>query len=118
MPRWFGAPVVVLETVGRKSARPRAAPVLALRDGADLIVMAAAAGSHATPAWWLNLQASGEATVVVRGRRHGVRPRVLRGEERERLWPRYLAMYPAAEHYSDFTERELPLIVLEPKEQQ
>ena len=27
-PRWFGAPVLVLETVGRRSGQPRATPVL------------------------------------------------------------------------------------------
>jgi len=117
IPRWFGAPVVVLGTIGRKSGRRRETPVLALSHGRDLVVMAASAGTEAPPAWWLNLQAAGEATVLVRGERRAVRPRVSAGEEHDRLWPLYLAMYPAAEHYSRYTDRELPLIVLEPKEQ-
>lgn len=116
IPRWFGAPVVVLETVGRKSGKRRETPVLALSHGPDLVVMAASAGTDAAPAWWLNLQAAGEATVLMRGERRTVQPRVTAGEEHARLWPLYLAMYPAAEHYSRYTDRELPLIVLEPKE--
>jgi deazaflavin-dependent oxidoreductase (nitroreductase family) len=110
---WFGAPVIVLETVGRRSGLRRTVPVIGLRDGPDLVVLAAAAGSDRTPAWWLNLSAAGEATAVVRGRRDRVTPRVSAGPERAALWARYLALYPAARHYPDFTKRELPLVVLE-----
>src|SRR3954451_14871470 len=79
MPRWFGAPVLVLETVGRRSGRKRATPVLYLDDDRRVIVYAANAGAHRTPAWWLNLREAGEGTTVLRGRRTRVRPRVLEG---------------------------------------
>jgi F420H(2)-dependent quinone reductase len=114
MPKWFGAPVMVLETVGRKSGKPRATPVLYLRDGDNLVVQAANAGSDRPPSWWLNLEAAGEATAVIAGERRRVKPRPSTPEEHERLWPEYLRMYPAAEGYLEFTDRELPLIVLEP----
>jgi F420H(2)-dependent quinone reductase len=115
MPRWFqGAPVMALETVGRKSGKPRVTPVLYLRDGHNLVVQAANAGSHRTPAWLLNLQAAGEGTAVIAGERRHIRPRPASAEEQERLWPEYLKMYPAAEDYLGFTDRELPLFVLEP----
>jgi F420H(2)-dependent quinone reductase len=52
--------------------------------------------------------------VVIAGERHRVRPRIPEGEERERLRQEYAGMYPAAEEYREFTEREIPLIVLEP----
>src|SRR4051812_31079411 len=66
VPRWFaGAPVMVLEVVGRRSGELRATPVLYLRDGDDLVVVPSNAGSHTTPAWWLNLRAAGEATAVI-----------------------------------------------------
>src|SRR2546423_10275080 len=60
VPRWFGAPVLVLETVGAKTGRPRATPVIYARRGNDLIVMASNAGHPRTPAWWLHLRAAGE----------------------------------------------------------
>jgi deazaflavin-dependent oxidoreductase (nitroreductase family) len=115
VPRWFaGAPVMVLETVGRKSGQRRRTPVLYLRDGEALVVLAANAGSQRMPAWWLNLRDAGEAEVVVGRRRRRVRPRVLEGAERERLWRAFVEMYPQAEHYTEFTDRELPLVALEP----
>ena len=114
MPKWFGAPVMVLETVGRRSGKPRATPVLYLRDGDRLVVMAANAGHDRTPSWWLNLREAGEGTAVIAGERRRVRPRIPAGEERERLARDYARMYPAADDYRGFTDRELPLIVLEP----
>ena len=111
--RWFGAPVVVVETVGRKSGRPRATPVLGLRHGEDLVVVPANAGMARTPAWWLNLEAAGEGAVVVQGDRWNVRPRVAEGDERTRLWRDFVRMYPQAQDYTGFTTRQLPVVVLE-----
>jgi deazaflavin-dependent oxidoreductase (nitroreductase family) len=115
LPRWFaGAPVMVLETVGRKSGKPRSNPVLYLRYGDALVVMASNAGADRTPAWWHNLRDAGEATVVIGGERRRVRPRQLEGGERERLWAEFVEMYPQAEDYTRFTHRRFPLVALEP----
>ena len=111
--RWFGAPVMTLETVGRKSGKPRSTAVLCVRDGESFIVVPSNAGSSRVPAWWLNLRAAGEGTVVVRGRRHRVRPRVAEGEERERLWQTFARAYPQLDDYTRFTDREFPVVVLE-----
>jgi deazaflavin-dependent oxidoreductase (nitroreductase family) len=114
LPRWFaGAPVMVLETDGRRSGRKRSTPVLYLRDGDALVVLAANAGADRTPAWWLNLREAGSGEVVVGRHRMRVRPRLLSGTERDRVWPAYAEMYPQAAHYTRFTDRELPLIALE-----
>ena len=115
LPRWFhGAPVMLLESVGRRSGRRRCNPVLYLEYGKDLVVLAANAGSDRMPAWWLNLSAAGEGTAVIGDRRRRVRPRPLEGPERERVWNAFAEMYPQAEHYTRFTDRPLPLVALEP----
>lgn len=112
---WFdGAPVLVLLTVGRRSGKLRRTPVLYLRDGDALVVLAANAGSDRTPAWWRNLEAAGGGEVIVGGDRHAVRPRELTGAERDRLWRAFVDMYPQAEYYARFTDRHLPLVTLEP----
>jgi F420H(2)-dependent quinone reductase len=116
VPRWFdGAPVMVLETVGRRTGKPRATPVLYLREGDALVVLAANAGVDRTPAWWLNLRASGVATVEIAGERTEVAPRLLDGAERDRLWDAFVRMYPQAAEYVAFTDRPLPLVALEPR---
>jgi len=114
MPRWFGAPVLVLETVGRRSGRKRATAILYLADGDRVVVYAANAGAHRTPAWWLNLREAGEGTTMLRGRRTVVRPRVLEGAEREAAFERFCEMYPQAREYPAFTDRPMPLVALEP----
>jgi deazaflavin-dependent oxidoreductase (nitroreductase family) len=112
--RWFGAPLVVVQTVGRRTGKARETPVIALPEGSGFFVLAANAGNDRPPAWWLNLEAAGAGHVVTGGTRLAVRPRVAEGEERERLWARIVDAYPAAAHYPDYTDRPLPVVVLEP----
>jgi deazaflavin-dependent oxidoreductase (nitroreductase family) len=116
MPGWFGAPVMLLETVGRRSRRPRRTPVIYVPDGDDLIVIASDGGSDRPPAWWLNLRAAGSGVVTIGRERREVRPRETEGAERERLWRRFAEVYPAVDDYARYTERELPVVLLEPAE--
>ena len=111
--RWFGNPILVIETVGRRSGEPRAAAVTYAPLESGWLVMPINAGSHRTPAWWLNLRTAGHGTVAVSGKRYAVRPRVVEGEERERLWGQYLRQAPVLETYRSFTDRDIPLVVLE-----
>jgi deazaflavin-dependent oxidoreductase (nitroreductase family) len=113
--RWFGGPVAVLETVGRRSGKARSTPVIYAWDGDDVIVVPANAGNARTPAWWLNLRERPEATIVIGGERHRVRAREAHGEERERRLAVYERVYPdKLDEYGRFTEREFPVVVLEP----
>lgn len=114
--RWIGAPVLVLETVGRKSGKQRATPLIYARDGDAYLVVAANAGAAADPAWWLNLRAAGEAELVVAGERLRVRASALEGAERERCWRLVAEAYAPLDDYPRFTDRELPVIRLEPLE--
>lgn len=114
MNRWFGAPVLVLETIGRRSGEPRRTPVIYLDDPAGFVVVAANGGADRVPAWWLNLEAAGRGSVHVAGERAEVVPRVAAGAERERLWRAFAAIYPSLDDYLDLTDRELPVVVLEP----
>jgi hypothetical protein len=53
---------------------------------------------------------------VIDGRRRRVRPRVLVGPEREGAWAAMARELPALDDYGTFTEREFPLVMLEPLE--
>lgn len=110
--RWFRRPVVVIETVGRRSGKVRRTPAIYMERGEDLVVVAANGGSDRTPAWWLNLREAGSGTVTLHGRSWRVTPEVAVGEERERLWAEFARFYPPVEEYLDFTDRELPVVLL------
>ncbi len=110
----LGSPVLLLGTQGRKSGKRRTTPLLYLRDGDNMVVVASNGGTSSQPAWWLNLQASPEAAAQVGGRRLHVRAEAVGGEERRRLWGRLVQMYGPYEGYQRKTDREIPVVVLRP----
>ncbi len=109
-----GAPVLLLNHVGRKSGKARTSPLLYIEDGDDLVIVASKGGSHKHPVWWLNLRAHPETTVEVGGEKRSVRARQADAEEKSRLWPRLVEMWPDYERYQGRTERDIPVIVLQP----
>jgi F420H(2)-dependent quinone reductase len=116
LPRWAeGMPVLSLTTTGRKSGKPRSTTIIYVEDGELLAVMPSNAGSDKPPAWWLNLQANPEADVQIAKERRCVRARRATPEEAERLWPRMRELYSGFEEYQSFTEREQPIVLLEPR---
>jgi F420H(2)-dependent quinone reductase len=108
------APVLLLTTTGRRSGQRRTAPVLYLADGERLIVIGSNAGNVRAPAWALNLKATPQAEVQVRGERRPVRARVAEGEERAGLWRRMNEQYGGFEDYRVRTGRDIAVFVLEP----
>lgn len=117
--RWLGrfpsgAPVCLLTTIGRKSGRRRTTPLLYLRDGKDLVVVASQGGAPQHPSWYFNLQANPNAKVEL-GRSHfAVIARQVGEDERAALWPRLVAIYPPYETYQRRTTRRIPLLRLTP----
>ena len=111
--KWLGAPVLVLVTVGRKSGKVRQTPLLYVTDGDRIVLLAANAGNDRIPAWWLNLRAAETVEILIGGRRRRMRWREADGEEYDRLFAAMVDVYPPAEHYAGFTERRLPVVVLE-----
>lgn len=109
--RWFGASILVLETVGRRTGRRRAVPLVYVPDGDDLVVVPANAGAPRPPGWWLNLRDAGEAVAVLGPERRRVRPIEARGAERARLWARVAAVSPL-DHYQRLTGRPFPVVIL------
>ena len=112
--RMVGSPVLLLTTTGRKSGKERTVPLLYLEDGENLVVVASNGGAPKHPAWWLNLEANPEATVEIGNRKLRVRAEKASPEEKERLWPRLVAMYAGYESYRHRTDREIPVVLLIP----
>jgi F420H(2)-dependent quinone reductase len=107
--------MLLLDHVGARSGARRTSPLLYIEDDGDLVVVASKGGFPRHPAWFHNLRANPETTVQVGGEVRPVRARVAGAAERERLWPRVVAAYSGYEDYSARTEREIPLVILEPR---
>jgi len=93
------APSLMLTTTGRKSGQPRSQPLLYVRDGGDLIVIASNWGGEKDPGWAWNLRADPHARVTLDGRELAVAARETDGPERERLWRLIVDQWPGYETY-------------------
>jgi F420H(2)-dependent quinone reductase len=108
-------PVLLLDHVGAKSAIKRTSPLVYGEDGQSLILVASKGGYPKNPAWFHNLRANPDTSVQVGSQRHNVHARVAEGEERARLWTLMVGVYGGYEDYQKRTEREIPLVILEPR---
>jgi deazaflavin-dependent oxidoreductase (nitroreductase family) len=109
------APSLLLDHVGAKSATKRTSPLVYGVDGENLILIASKGGYPKNPAWFHNLMANPDTTVQVGSRRRPVHARVAEPEERERLWALMVGVYGGYEQYRRRTDREIPIVVLEPR---
>jgi F420H(2)-dependent quinone reductase len=110
-------PVLLLDHVGARSGRKRTNPLAYLEDGDKIVIVASKGGSPRHPAWFHNLRANPETTVQVGAQRIPVTARVATPRERSRLWPRVVALYRGYEQYQRRTSRQIPLVILEPRDQ-
>jgi deazaflavin-dependent oxidoreductase (nitroreductase family) len=102
-----------LTTTGRRSGRERSVILGYFEDRSNLVTMAMNGWSDGEPAWWLNLQASPEARVELRGEDRRVRGRAAEGEERERLWARWREIDENLDGYAALRSTETAVVVLE-----
>jgi F420H(2)-dependent quinone reductase len=108
-------PFILLTTKGRKTGWSRTTPVLYLDDSGDLIVVASFGGNDMHPAWYLNLEECPEAQVTIRGESWHITAHKISIEEKKRIWPRLVQLYPQFETYQQRTSREIPLLRLTEK---
>ena len=114
--RLANMPVVALTTTGRKSGAPRTVMLTSpLQEGTTVVVVGSRGGDPRHPAWVLNIRDNPSVEVAMNGKpKQPWTARVATAEERHRLWPKITSDF---KHYADYqtkTEREIPLVLLEP----
>ena len=111
-----GMPVIELTTIGRRSGEQRATMLTSpVQDGAAYVVVASRGGDDSHPAWFLNLRDDPNVEVVIEGRpRVAMVARIANAEQRARLWPIITAKYSNYAGYQKKTDREIPLVLLQP----
>lgn len=109
-------PVLQLTTTGRKSKEPRSVMLTSpLQEGDTLVVVASRGGDDHHPAWFLNLRDQPKVQVAYKGgAKKPMTARVANAEERARMWPEVTSHYKGYAGYQSKTEREIPLVLLEP----
>lgn len=112
--RMANLPVLLLDTVGRRTGTPRTNALTYLPWGDAFVVVASLLGEPKHPAWYLNLRATPDVRIQVGPRRLAARAREAEGEERDRLWDAVIAASPDYADYRSMTKRRIPLVILEP----
>ncbi len=109
-------PVIELTTIGRKSGQERVVLLTSpLQEGSTLVIVASRGGDDRHPAWYLNLVQNPQVGVVLKGQpKKQMNARVATPEERAKMWPIVTAAYKGYAGYQSKTDREIPLVLLEP----
>ena len=105
-------PTLLLDHVGRRSGTSFTVPLLYVRDGADVVVVASQGGRPDHPQWYWNLLAHPDTHVQIGADRTAVRAEVADDAERNRLWPKLVDAYADFDTYQSWAERTIPVVVL------
>ena len=115
-PATMGFPTVLLTTVGARTGREHTHVLGGFaEDGDSWLVVASKGGAATHPHWFINLaKKPDQVWLEVGNRRLKVRPTLLKGAEREAALARVAAVAPRYGEYPKKTDREIPVIRLEP----
>ena len=106
---------LLLFTTGRNSGKRSIIPLLYRPTGdGGYCVIASKGGAPAHPAWFLNLEANPGMQVQVANEKFDAVARVAQGAEREKLWQLMVDYYAPYTDYQAATQRQIPVVVLDP----
>jgi deazaflavin-dependent oxidoreductase (nitroreductase family) len=111
-----GMPVVILTSVGARTGKLRKTPLMRVEHGGRYAVVASLGGAPEHPVWYYNLLANPDVELQDGPVRQDMRAREVTGEEKAQWWERAVAAFPPYAGYQRKTEREIPVLVLEPAE--
>jgi deazaflavin-dependent oxidoreductase (nitroreductase family) len=111
-----GQRVGLLETVGARSGQARRTPLLYLRDGDRVVLLASKGGDPRHPAWYWNLRRNPRVRFLgPAGLTGDYLAREAEGAERDRLWAEAVDYYAGFSTYAGRADgRVIPVVVLEP----
>ena len=105
---WNGAPVLVLQTTGRRSGEIRKFPLIYGRDGNDYVIVASKGGAAEHPG-------CPDVKIQVRDKVLPARARTGTAEDKKRVWPTMTALWPEYDKYQAGTKRDIPIVLLSPR---
>lgn len=109
-----GRDVLILHTKGAKSGEARETPLAYFPDNGQYLVIGSKGGAPTHPSWYHNLVANPSVNIEVLGQEMPAKARVTVGDERDRLFAKVGAKYPAFLEYQQKTSRTIPVVILEP----
>ena len=111
---WRGTQTLILTTTGRKSGKQRLTPLIYGRHGNDYLIVASKGGTPENPDWYHNLSANPDVEIQVKGDKMRARARTATPAEKAEMWPIMTKEWPDYDDYQTKTDRDIPIVVLEP----
>jgi len=111
-------PVVILTTLGAKSGKLRKTPVMRVEHDSSYAVVASMAGAPNHPVWYHNAVADPRVELQDGPVRQDMLAREVTGDEKAVWWARAVDAFPDYAEYQKKTDREIPVLVLEPATQE
>jgi F420H(2)-dependent quinone reductase len=108
-----GAPCVILWTRGRHTGTVRKA-LMRVRDGDRYAVVASMGGAPQHPVWFHNITADPRVSLQDGPELRDYTAHVADAEEKAEWWPKATAVWPSYDEYQASTDRDIPVVVLEP----
>lgn len=109
-------PTLLLTSTGRQSGATRYATLAYLNDGRNYLIVGSKGGLDVHPSWVHNLRANPACQIQVADFGSKATARELAGAERKRAWQLLIKPYPNYARYQTYTDRLIPVFLLEPLE--
>lgn len=111
-----GAPLLLLHHTGAKTGTKRVTPLVYQPVDGKYAIFASKAGAPTNPDWYHNIVANPDVEIEVGTEKFKASAEVLQGDERDAIWTRQKELMPNFAEYEEKTDREIPVIMLHPKE--
>jgi len=105
-------PLLLLSTVGRRSGQERTSPMMYVRSGDRLLVIASNNGAREDPQWYRNLQVDPSVTVELPGEKFTAQAEPLSGDDYDREWAAIKQKFPFFAEHEARAGRRIPVVAL------
>lgn len=106
--------VVLVTYRGRRTGRLRKMPVIRVEQDGAYAIVASKGGAPEHPLWYTNIVADPHVELMDGATSHDYTARDLTGPEKQAWWDRAVAVFPPYAEYQTKTDRQIPVLLLEP----
>lgn len=109
-----GGPVCLVTMTGAKSGKVLTRPLIHIRRGDDVILIASQGGAPRNPVWYNNLVAHPDIEIQSGAERRRMRARLASDAEKQEVWPLAVQTYKDFDLYQSRTTRNIPVFICSP----
>jgi len=113
-----GRPIIVLTSVGAKSGKLRKTALMRVEHDGVYALVASLGGAAKNPVWYYNLKANPHVELQDGPTKRDYIAREVSGDEKAAWLARATEIWPYYAKYQTRTERQIPVFVLEPTDQE